>query len=135
MLRRKGDASLRLGSGAFLLIVLAVLLVVRSAVGQPKRPIDLLLSHGLAVTMDQQRRILTDAAIAVQGDTILAIGPTGKIAAEYEARKANRCAWRAFASRFDQCSYTSAYEPLPRSGGGSLARRLAHELYISRRSA
>jgi 5-methylthioadenosine/S-adenosylhomocysteine deaminase len=37
--------------------------------------------------MDAQRRVLADAAIAITGETIAAIGPSGQIAAEYDAKK------------------------------------------------
>jgi 5-methylthioadenosine/S-adenosylhomocysteine deaminase len=52
----------------------------------------LLLPPGLAqatqhVTMDPQRRILDDGAIAISGDAIVAIGQSGLIAAAYEATK------------------------------------------------
>jgi 5-methylthioadenosine/S-adenosylhomocysteine deaminase len=54
---------------------------------QPKQSIDLLVVHGEAVTMDAQRRILEDAAIAVQGDAIVAIGSTQSLLARYDAKK------------------------------------------------
>ncbi|MDR2258986.1 MAG: amidohydrolase [Treponema sp.] len=48
---------------------------------------DLLITHGCIVTMDRERRILNDAAIAVAGDTIRAVGDTREIEREYEAPK------------------------------------------------
>jgi cytosine/adenosine deaminase-related metal-dependent hydrolase len=39
----------------------------------------LLITDVIAVTMDPQRRIVTDAAIAVEGDTIVALGKLGDI--------------------------------------------------------
>lgn len=66
--------------------VLCVLLSAMSPVSA-KQPIDLLLSHGTAVTMDSQRRVLQDAAVAISGETIAAVGPTAEIAARYDAKK------------------------------------------------
>ncbi len=58
------------------------------ALGQPaRRQIDLLVSHGLVVSMDSQRRVLEDGAIAIQGDSILEIGPSSDLTARYAATK------------------------------------------------
>lgn len=46
---------------------------------------DLIVTNALIVTMDQQRRILSGAAIAVLGDTIAAVGPAAQIAARFRA--------------------------------------------------
>jgi 5-methylthioadenosine/S-adenosylhomocysteine deaminase len=54
----------------FLLLFLATALPAQS-----KQPIDLLITGGTAVTMNPARDIQENAAIAIQGDTILAIGP------------------------------------------------------------
>jgi 5-methylthioadenosine/S-adenosylhomocysteine deaminase len=53
----------------------------------PRRSADLLVTHGTIVTMDPQRRILEDGAIAISGDSILEIGPADKIAASYQSSK------------------------------------------------
>src|SRR6266849_9379535 len=42
--------------------------------GPAREKVDLLISGGTVVTMDPQRRILEDAAVAVRGDTIVAVG-------------------------------------------------------------
>ena len=52
-----------------------------------KRPagekIDLLVTGGTVVTMDAQRRVLDEGAIAVRGDAIVAVGPRGELEARY----------------------------------------------------
>jgi 5-methylthioadenosine/S-adenosylhomocysteine deaminase len=58
-----------------------------SALAQAKQPVDLLLTHGTVVAMDAQRRVLEDGAIAITGETIVAIGSSGQIGAGYEAKK------------------------------------------------
>ena len=61
--------------------------MVGTKVLQAKERVDLLLTHGTAVTMDAQRRVLEDAAIAVSGEVIVAIGQSDQIAAGFEAPK------------------------------------------------
>jgi 5-methylthioadenosine/S-adenosylhomocysteine deaminase len=52
-----------------------------------KQQVDLLLTHGTVVTMDPQRRVLEDSAIAITGEVIVSIGQSDQVAAAYEARK------------------------------------------------
>ena len=42
--------------------------------GFAKDKADLLIVHGTVVTMDAQRRVIDDGAIAVLGDSIVAVG-------------------------------------------------------------
>ena len=49
-------------------------------------PVDLLIIDTMIVTMDAQRRIIRDAAIAVTGDTITAVGKSAALFADYTAR-------------------------------------------------
>ena len=50
-----------------------------------KRDIDLLLTHGQVLTMDDQRRIFADGAVAIQGRDIVAVGRTDDVLARYGA--------------------------------------------------
>src|SRR5258708_20223040 len=50
-----------------------------------KEKADLLVSGGTIVTMDGQRRILEDGAIAVKGDAVLALGPRAGIQSKFPA--------------------------------------------------
>jgi 5-methylthioadenosine/S-adenosylhomocysteine deaminase len=50
-----------------------------------KEKVDLLVSGGTIVTMDGERRILEDGAIAVKGDAILALGPRAEIESKFAA--------------------------------------------------
>ena len=52
-----------------------------------RQRVDLIVVHGTVITMDGQRRILEDGAIAVQGDAIAAIDSSAKIDAMYESDK------------------------------------------------
>jgi len=48
-----------------------------------REKVDLLVAGGTIVTMDAQRRMLEDGAVAVRGDTIVAVGPRTELAARY----------------------------------------------------
>jgi 5-methylthioadenosine/S-adenosylhomocysteine deaminase len=46
--------------------------------------IDILIRHVTAVTMDTERRVIEDAAIAIRADRIVAVGPDPEIAAAHD---------------------------------------------------
>ena len=46
---------------------------------------DLLVTGGTVVTMDAQRRVIEDGAVAIRGDSILAVGPRAEIENRFEA--------------------------------------------------
>jgi 5-methylthioadenosine/S-adenosylhomocysteine deaminase len=50
-----------------------------------KQSVDLLVSGGSVVSMDPARRIIEDGAVAIKGDTIVAVGSRAEIAAQYAA--------------------------------------------------
>ncbi len=50
-----------------------------------KEKADLLISGGTVVSMDASRAILDDGAVAVRGDTIIAVGPRAELEAKYAA--------------------------------------------------
>jgi 5-methylthioadenosine/S-adenosylhomocysteine deaminase len=52
--------------------------------GAPQQA-ELLVTNGLVVTVDAERRILTDGAIAVGGGRILAVGPNAEVASAWQA--------------------------------------------------
>src|SRR5277367_344347 len=49
--------------------------------------VDLLITGGTVITMDAQRRVLNDGAIAVSGDSIVAVGASAELAAKYAPAK------------------------------------------------
>jgi 5-methylthioadenosine/S-adenosylhomocysteine deaminase len=48
-----------------------------------KEKVDLVLAGGTIVTMDGERRILEDGAVAIKGDAIMAVGPRAEIEGKY----------------------------------------------------
>ncbi len=53
--------------------------------------IDLLLINGTVITMDQDRRVLQDGAVAINEGRILDIGQTAQMTEKYEAKKVIDC--------------------------------------------
>src|ERR1700682_2296077 len=50
-----------------------------------KEKVDMLVAGGTVVTMNAERRIIEDGGVAVNGDTIVAVGPRSNIEAKYTA--------------------------------------------------
>ncbi|MFE5429175.1 amidohydrolase family protein [Peribacillus simplex] len=53
--------------------------------------IDLLLVHGVVITMDEQRRILKDGAVAIHNGRIIEVQDTEELFGKYEAKKVIDC--------------------------------------------
>jgi len=67
-------------------LTMAVFFAVGGARAQAKKEAaDLLVSGATIVTMDGERHVFEDGALAVKGDVIVAIGPGKDILAKYEA--------------------------------------------------
>jgi len=64
-----------------------LLLILLTATLEAQKPIDLLVTGGTAVTMNPQSEIRENAAIAIQGDAILAIGPEKELTKVYEPKQ------------------------------------------------
>lgn len=50
-----------------------------------KRHADILILHGLVVTMNERMNVVRDGAVAVQGTDIVAVGPGAEIESQFEA--------------------------------------------------
>src|SRR5580693_2703058 len=75
-------------SRSLLLIATCQLLIPASLLSQPKKErADLIVSGGTVVTMDGARHIFNDGALAVTGDTIVAVGSRTDIEAKYKGRQ------------------------------------------------
>src|SRR3954453_13007303 len=69
----------------------ALLALVAAALGagQPaaRRPVSLLVTNGIVITVDPARRVIQGGAVAVDGRDIVAVDTTAAIAARYQARE------------------------------------------------
>ena len=52
-----------------------------------KDKVDLLVTNGTVITMDVQRRVIENGAVAVRGDLIVAVGTSTDLTSQYEATK------------------------------------------------
>ena len=52
---------------------------------------DIIITNGIVVTMDPQRRVIENGAVAIEKDRIVAIGTTEEILAAHQARYDDRC--------------------------------------------
>ena len=68
------------------LLAIAFCLPTLSSAFAQKQKADLLVTHGVVVTMDAQRHVVEDGAIAVRGDALLAVGTTAEILARYDSQ-------------------------------------------------
>lgn len=51
------------------------------------QPVDLLIERGTVITIDPERRVIEDGAVAIRGDRIVAVGGTGALRERYTAAK------------------------------------------------
>ncbi len=71
-----------------LLFCVFPLLFTGSTWGQsPKEKVDLIVSGGTVVTMNEARTIQDDGAIVVRGDLIVAVGPRSELESKYQAAR------------------------------------------------
>jgi 5-methylthioadenosine/S-adenosylhomocysteine deaminase len=60
---------------------------VSFAAAQRLRRVDLIVSGGTVVTMDKERRVIEDGAVAVDHGRIVAVGKRGEVLGRYDARE------------------------------------------------
>jgi 5-methylthioadenosine/S-adenosylhomocysteine deaminase len=65
------------------------------AAAQRARRVDLIVSGGIVVTMDERRRVIEDGAVAVRGGRIVAVGSRAEIARRFSAPEVVDAAGRA----------------------------------------
>jgi len=66
----------------------AILLPVGAlGVAQDRQPVDLIVTHGIVVTMDGGRAIYSDGSVAVRGDSIVAVGPRADVESRCKAEQ------------------------------------------------
>ena len=65
--------------------VVWMFLVVAGGFAFGQQNVDLIVSHGIVVTMDGTRAIYQDGAVAVRGDSIVGVGPRAEIESRFKA--------------------------------------------------
>src|SRR5580704_10870838 len=76
-------------SAVFICGVFALFFLFFAAPPTPaQEKVDLLITGGTVITMDAQRRVLEDGAVAIRADSIVAVGPRTELEAKYAAAKA-----------------------------------------------
>lgn len=53
----------------------------------PREEIDVLIANGCVITLDPQRRVIENGAVAVKGERIVAVGDTDALQARYRAAR------------------------------------------------
>lgn len=61
--------------------------VAGAAASSSAKRVDVLIVGGTVVTMDGEKRVIEDGAVAIRGDKIVAVGKTRDISREYRARE------------------------------------------------
>ena len=79
-------------AGLFLLLFLTVFACQgggdsSSSANSGLEPADILITGGTLITMDPERRVLEDGAVAIVGDRIVAVGPSTEVAARFRAEE------------------------------------------------
>lgn len=64
----------------------------RNLLAETRTKVDLLLRHGRMLTMDAERRVLLDGAVAIQAGRIVAVGPDREVAPGVEAAQVRQLA-------------------------------------------
>jgi 5-methylthioadenosine/S-adenosylhomocysteine deaminase len=68
--------------------VLLLAVVVVAAAPQPRRRATLVVTGGTVITMDAQRRVFAPGSVAIDGNTIVAVGSPQAVGARYAAAEA-----------------------------------------------
>ena len=87
---------------------------------QPQAPrlVDLLIGRGTVITMDPDRRVIEDGALAVHGDRIVAVGTSADVLARFSARKTIDAHRKAVLPGLIDCHAHAGHGLLKTLGGG-----------------
>src|SRR5262245_52878612 len=86
-----------------------------------RQPVDLAIIHGYVVTVDPQRRVFADGAIAVQGRAIAAVGTTADVLARFEPRRTLDAAGGVVHPGFVECHTHVTYHLARGAWGDTIA--------------
>src|SRR6478736_249948 len=82
------------------------------------RSIDLLIAGGTVITVDSQRRVIDDGAVAIAGDRIVDVGATADLAARYVAKRTIDARRKAVLTGLIDCHAHAGHGLLKSLGGG-----------------
>ena len=82
------------------------------------RQVDLLIIHGTLITIDPERRVIEDGAVAVDADRIVAVGSSADLGARYTARKTINAHRKAVLPGLIDCHAHAGHGLLKTLGGG-----------------
>ena len=82
------------------------------------RQVDLLIIHGTLITIDPERRVIEDGAVAVDADRIVAVGSSADLGARYTARKTINAYRKAVLPGLIDCHAHAGHGLLKTLGGG-----------------
>ena len=80
--------------------------------------VDLLIVRGTLITVDRERRVIEDGAVAIEGDRIVAVGSTADLQARYTARKTIDAHRKAVLPGLIDCHAHAGHGLLKTMGGG-----------------
>jgi len=80
--------------------------------------VDLLIVHGTLITVDPERRVIDDGALAVSADRIVAVGTSAELLARYTARKTIDAHRKAVLPGLIDCHAHAGHGLLKTLGGG-----------------
>jgi 5-methylthioadenosine/S-adenosylhomocysteine deaminase len=83
-----------------------------------KERADLLIERGTVITLDPARRVLDDAAVAVRGDRIVAVGGTAELRARFDAERTIDAHRKAVLPGFIDAHAHAGHALLRTIGGG-----------------
>jgi len=85
--RRSKQVSHMIKTTKWLIAVWIVCSTISIAAQQSVQPGDLLITGGIVVTMDANRSVINDGAVAIKGDTIVAVGRRADIEAAFTSKQ------------------------------------------------
>ena len=53
--------------------------------------VDILIQHGILLTLNKDRQIITDGAVAIRKDRIVAVGKTANLREKFKGHENHRC--------------------------------------------
>ena len=76
--------------------------------------VDTILTNAIVLTMDEEFNLYEPGAVAVKGDSIVAVGPAEEISGTYTAKETIDCCRQGADARSDQCPYARTDDTAPR---------------------